>query len=331
MCVFSREIDEYGGCICPVHYYDTGSYGLCKECSLAIEGCIDCTSENQCLNCDEAQGYFLIAIGSSTFCKPSTNEQNLHYIQTKDGILIQIKLSNNSSKFSTIKSVVATSYSVYSVAPNSTENSSINLTVHSSRKLNDNVIEIKILNPNNRSENQLLELKYTLINYTTRYLRAIYGVDSTGEFEGVEESSYIYQPLIYANVDVTLGNSWKYAIASIVVTVFMIVALAIYVLGFKHNQLLFFLQTMGLLAYTLDIAVYYEQATFTYALKAAYYQFGEQPSIAPIPDGYLESSLGNFSYFQIDGNIFRVADILMVITVSIAIIISVFRAIYYLK
>jgi hypothetical protein len=65
----------------------------------------------------------------------------------------------------------------------------------------------------------------------------------------------------------------------------MVVSLVLYIKGYKHNQIPFFLQTLGFLAFTINDPNY-SITTFVYALKVAYYQFGEGGSVIPIPDGY---------------------------------------------
>jgi len=66
-------------------------------------------------------------------------------------------------------------------------------------------------------------------------------------------------------------------------------------------------------------------------LKIAYYEFSETYSLIPLPDGYVESSSGNFAYFVIDSNIFRVVDMTLFVATINAIVIGTLRIIYYLK
>jgi hypothetical protein len=91
--------------------------------------------------------------------------------------------------------------------------------------------------------------------------------------------------LLYGSADLALDLSWKYTAQIAAVANFMAIALVLYVRGYKHNQISFFLQTLGFLAFTIDDPEY-SIATFLYPMKMAYYQFGERTSIIPMPDGY---------------------------------------------
>lgn len=110
----------------------------------------------------------------------------------------------------------------------------------------------------------------------------------------------------------------------------MAAGLVLYAFGFKHNQLPFFIQTLALLAFTLDMTTLMPPVLFP--LKVAYYQFGyRRESIINIPSGYMESASGNFSYFARDSNIFRMADITLLIAIINTLLIFFFRMIYFLK
>jgi hypothetical protein len=94
-CGVTRLLDNNGfACVCPLHYYDTGINGICKICSSAIVGCIDCNSSTLCIRCDERQGYLLIgksAAATECILRLSTNQYILS--QTHNGILVQIKMA----------------------------------------------------------------------------------------------------------------------------------------------------------------------------------------------------------------------------------------------
>lgn len=104
----------------------------------------------------------------------------------------------------------------------------------------------------------------------------------------------------------------------------------LYILGFKHNQVPFFLQTLGLLAYSIDSSLF-DVPRFLCFMRISYYQFGEQPHLRLVPENYAESSIGNFPYFTTDSNILRVAITLLLLAAVNCLLIIVFRLIYYLK
>lgn len=125
----------------------------------------------------------------------------------------------------------------------------------------------------------------------------------------------------------SMGTSWGYIVQSTFVGLFVAAALVLYVLGFKHNQISFFFQTLGMLAYTLHPDSF-TVSMFLYPMKIASYQFGERSSLVSIPDGYLETSSGNFPYFSRDSNLFRVADLTLLIAIITTALIGVCRVVY---
>lgn len=79
-----------------------------------------------------------------------------------------------------------------------------------------------------------------------------------------------------------------YILSIVVVTI----SGALYIKGFKHNQSLFFLQTMSFMGFAIkDPSLL--QTVYLYNLKLVY--FGTSPLAAKlIPYDYFESSKGNF-------------------------------------
>lgn len=67
---------------------------------------------------------------------------------------------------------------------------------------------------------------------------------------------------------------------SAVVALVTLISLLLYLLGFKHNQVPFFLQTLGLLSYTVDNREF-SVVRFLYAMRTAYYQYGEPLGLVP--------------------------------------------------
>jgi hypothetical protein len=104
----------------------------------------------------------------------------------------------------------------------------------------------------------------------------------------------------------------------------VVAGLVLYVMGFKHNQISFFFQVFALMAYTIDDPLY-ARSTILYPLKVAYYQIGDHTPLMSIPYTYLESSLGNFAFFDWDGNIYRVADITMLVAFLTGALIGMLR------
>lgn len=69
-------------------------------------------------------------------------------------------------------------------------------------------------------------------------------------------------------------------------------------------------------------------ATFLYNLRFSYYDFGNILKTI-IPKYYLEESKGNFWFFTIDSNIWRVAGSTLTIALIVCCMITILRLVYY--
>lgn len=84
-------------------------------------------------------------------------------------------------------------------------------------------------------------------------------------------------------------NSPNYKIVWSFVIIFMIIALWINLKGYKHNQIMFYLQTLSFLPYYLGGARF-STAQFLFNTKVSYFKFGTTPLYNVIPAAYFESS-----------------------------------------
>jgi hypothetical protein len=101
-------------------------------------------------------------------------------------------------------------------------------------------------------------------------------------------------------------------------------------MGFKHNQIPFFLQTLAFLSFSIY------DPSFTvinslHSFRLSYYQGDQTVSFMTTPDGYLENSPGNFPILTLDANIFRVASTTLLIASLNVCFILLLRVISYLK
>lgn len=141
---------------------------------------------------------------------------------------------------------------------------------------------------------QTMEGCLIILNYTYRSRSAVsassasYGVDSEGIYSQSTASINIEQPLIYSSELMGYSTKPQGQSQRLLVTLAMVLCLALYMKGYKHNQTVFFLQTLSFLSFTiLDPSM--KKAIFLSNLRYAYFDYGN-PLTSYIPNGYLESS-----------------------------------------
>lgn len=86
--------------------------------------------------------------------------------------------------------------------------------------------------------------------------------------------------------------------------VFVIVSIALAIFGYKHNQLMYYMQTFTLLGLVLG-GDRSGTATILFNMKWSCFMYGS-PFAGLIPADYLESSYGNFRWMTEDSNILKV-------------------------
>jgi hypothetical protein len=62
-------------------------------------------------------------------------------------------------------------------------------------------------------------------------------------------------------------------VTSLLIALVIVAALVLYILGFKHNQILFYLQTLALLGYCID-SPDFSVPRFLHSMQLSHYQFG---------------------------------------------------------
>ena len=85
---------------------------------------------------------------------------------------------------------------------------------------------------------------------------------------------------------------------------FTIMVFVIYVLGYKHNQLLFYIQTLSLMGFVIDRDPLVN-VVFLNNLRYSYFNYDKNPLQNLIPRNYLERCPGNYFMTSIDCNIVR--------------------------
>ncbi len=72
----------------------------------------------------------------------------------------------------------------------------------------------------------------------------------------------------------------------VVTVILMLISLAYYMAGYKHNQIPYFLQTLSFLGLTFRDDKHPKVANYLYNFRFSYYDFGNLLSKV-IPEGYL--------------------------------------------
>jgi len=104
----------------------------------------------------------------------------------------------------------------------------------------------------------------------------------------------------------------------------MIACYPLYLKGFKHNQIIFFLQTLAFMSFTLKDDSY-TTVEYLYELRLSYLGLGNVFAALFTPH-YLEHSTGNFPWLTTDSNILRVAGIPLAMTALMALLSLLLRA-----
>lgn len=114
------------------------------------------------------------------------------------------------------------------------------------------------------------------------------------------------------------------------VFIVMILALLLHVYGYKHNQIMFSLQTMSYCVFALYKPSLYHISVLYY-LRASYFGFGSGAFVKDFPEFYIESSPRNYRFLTKDANFLRVAGIPTIITIVLGVLILSLRLCYAMK
>lgn len=141
----------------------------------------------------------------------------------------------------------------------------------------------------------------------------------------MNNESFIYLRIdrVYSAAHMDFDARKEAKTAKVLIIIALVLSFVLYVKGFKHNQTVFFLQTMSFLQFVIKD----DQLGMTvllFQLRYAYFSFGNLLS-SLIPSDYLEESKGNFSYFSVDSNIIRTAGTTITIAFAVAVLSFCFR------
>lgn len=107
----------------------------------------------------------------------------------------------------------------------------------------------------------------------------------------------------------------------------MVLALLLHVRGHKHNQVMFFLQTMSFCVFAI-FRPQLEHISVLFYLRASYFGFGPGPFHNYFPEYYVEAAPRNYRFLTKDCNFLRVAGVPLLITILIGLICFILRFLY---
>lgn len=116
------------------------------------------------------------------------------FTQASSGIYMQIKLDEVTASYKVVKMVQAylhQSYSRMDELP--VNNTATQLTVKSFRLMKPNILEVEIRNPPFSISSSLINVRFSIVNYTSRLMKEISSYDDNGPFVGVQEDRYVYR------------------------------------------------------------------------------------------------------------------------------------------
>lgn len=137
------------------------------------------------------------------------------------------------------------------------------------------VLLIEMSNPTIQLVNYLLAINFVLITHKLSGINSTwYGTDSHGPFLAVYSTAYIYKKFTYSDAELNLLSNTSSMLAFFFTGLFILIVLTLYVLGFKHNQTPFFLQSLSFIAFTFsdqDLVL----IPFLYNLRFSWYRFNK--------------------------------------------------------
>jgi hypothetical protein len=142
------------------------------------------------------------------------------------------------------------------------------------------------------------------------------GADSKGPFTAVGDVLYLKKDRVLAE-SVVSSSKWWIKLEQALTVLVMIACYPLYLKGFKHNQVIFFLQTLAFMSFALKDEEYVLVESL-YELRLSYLGFGNIFNDTVFAPNYLEPSTGNFPQLTTDSNILRVAGTPLAVAVTIA-------------
>ena len=145
---------------------------------------------------------------------------------------------------------------------------------------------IQMSNPTIELKSYLLAIDYVLIQRTTSASTNTTwnGSDSRGKYLALYQTAYIYRGLTYSNSEVNVISNTSSILTFFFTGIFTVVCAVLYVLGFKHNQTPFFLQTLSFISFTYSDPNW-TLIPFLYNLRFSYYNFNRN-MVWLLPEGY---------------------------------------------
>ena len=110
--------------------------------------------------------------------------------------------------------------------------------------------------------------------------------------------------------------------------IFSICSYVLYVIGFKHNSVIFYIQTLSFIAFVTDDSVIVN-IVFLYNLRYSYFNYDSNPFWRLIPLDYIEKCPGNYHITSVDCNIVRNIGLALLIALISGSLIAILRFVYF--
>lgn len=270
--VSSNRVPSNDGtaCICARGFYQS-QYGTCVDCGM--EGCLACATVNYCLECNQTKGYMLV----SKLCQQPVNASSTIYSQSYTGITLQTNTSMNVSQNWWVASVEGRLTQIYNrTEADAVLDESIPLELLFSYLNPNGILTVKFGNAAVEKTNMMLELRYVITTNSTSRLLAT----------SLESKVYVYCPRVMTSAQLNPVSSWHFQLEMAFVALLLLISIAIYVRGYKHNQIMFYLQTLAFIAFMLKDDSF-DLCVFLFNLSFSYYSFLSNAYGGLIPKGYL--------------------------------------------
>lgn len=191
----------------------------------------------------------------------------------------------------------------------------------------NNTVSVALGHPLVTVTNVILAIRYTFTKSIAVVGGTWYGVNDNGTFAASDAEVFIKLPIVYSAAMISRKNNRANIATLILCVVVWLVCITVYLRGFKHNQTIWFLQTMSFLGFVI-VDEELTRSMFLYSLHACYLNF-KNALVKIIPADYFQSSPGNFWYLTYDSNFFRVAGTQILVALIVASLSIIFRVTYF--
>jgi hypothetical protein len=79
-----------------------------------------------------------------------------------------------------------------------------------------------------------------------------YDIDSQGIYGATDGWVYIKLSRVYSQYKMSFSSRWQAKTELLLTVIVLIICMSLYVKGFKHNQIIFFLQTLAFLSFNIE-------------------------------------------------------------------------------